>query len=44
MVFKAMFKVYVVGYADSYEEAKQMIVDKYGEFDPNFAYIEILDR
>lgn len=41
-MFKAMYRYHFVGIADSYEKAKQMLVDRFGSFDPNFAFIEML--
>ena len=37
-----MYRYTFVGFANSYEEAKQLIINKYGKFDGRFAYIEML--
>ena len=41
-MYKANYRYEVVGTAKTYEEAEQLIIAKYGEFDWNYAFIELL--
>ena len=41
-MFKAIYRFTVLGIVNSYEEAEQLIISKYGIYDPDYAFIELI--
>lgn len=41
-MYKASYRYEVLGIAATYEEAKQLIIDRCGEFDWNYSFIELI--
>ena len=41
-MYKAIYRFTVLGIVNSFEEAEQLSIDRYGIYDPDFAFIELI--
>ena len=43
MKFKAVYRYEVIGFASTYQEAKNLLIQRFGKFDGQFMFIEIME-